>query len=155
VFGAEFSGGIPALRILAWYLPLAAVREMPVVALIAAGHERALLRVNALTAVANVVLAVVAVPAFGLVGAAAATAASEVIRLWLAARAAGRAGYPGIEVRQLWAPGAAAIVMAALMLLVRPTALWTAIPLGALGYGLTILLVLRAAPLLRQRKRTA
>jgi O-antigen/teichoic acid export membrane protein len=155
IFGEDFSGGIAALRILAWYLPLAAVREMPIVALIAAGHERVLLRVNTLTAVANVVLAVVAVPLFGLVGAAAATAVSEVVRLWLAARAVGRAGYPAIAWRGLWAPAAGAAAMAALVLLVRPGSLWTAVPLGALGYGLTTLLLMRLMLRGDQRKRVA
>lgn len=153
VFGAEFAGGVSAMRILAWYLPLAALREMPVVALIAAGQERALLRVNALTALSNVVLVVAAVPRFGLVGAAVATAATEVIRLWLAARAAGRAGYPAIDVRQLWAPVAAAIVMAALLLLVKPNAPWASIPLGALGYGVALLILARGNLLRRQASR--
>jgi O-antigen/teichoic acid export membrane protein len=155
VFGTAFGGAVSALRILAWYLPLAAVRELPVVALIAAGQERALLRVNALTAVANVVLALIAVPLWGLVGAAGATALSEVIRLWLAASAAGRAGYPAVAMRPLLAPAAAAFGMAALMLIVRPMALWTAIPLGALAYGVTLLLALRGSLTGRQRKRTA
>jgi PST family polysaccharide transporter len=140
VFGAQFAGAIPALRILAWYLPLAAIRELPVVALIAAGQERALLRVNTHTAIVNVLLALGAVPAFGLVGAATATAVSEVVRLWLAARAAGKAGYPAVALQRLWAPASAAIAMAALMLLVRPSALWTSIPLGALAYGAALLL---------------
>ena len=152
VFGTQFMGGVPALRLLAWYLPLAAVREMPVVALIAAGQERALLRVNAISAVCNVLLALIAVPVFGLVGAAAATAVTELVRLWLAARAAGNAGYPGIDLRTLWPPIAAAAAMAALMLLVRPGSLWTAIPLGALGYGVTWLLVTAG---LRQATRAA
>ncbi|MGQ0640163.1 MAG: oligosaccharide flippase family protein, partial [Gemmatimonadaceae bacterium] len=120
VFGADFEGGVGALRILAWYLPLAAVRELPVVALVAAGQERALLRVNSLSAVANVLLAIVAVPALGLVGAASATAATEVIRLWLAARAPGPAGYPAVALRQLWAPPAAAGMRVAVLLLVMP-----------------------------------
>ena len=141
------------MRILAWYLPLAALREMPVVALIAAGQERALLRVNALTALSNIVLVVATVPKFGLVGAAAATAATEVIRLWLAARAAGRAGYPTIDVRQLWPAAAAAVAMTALILLVRPESLWTSIPLGALGYGATLLLLMRRHLFPRQANR--
>jgi polysaccharide transporter, PST family len=155
VFGTQFVGGISAMRILAWYLPLAALREMPVVALIAAGEERALLRVNALTALANVALVVALVPALGLVGAAAATAVTEVIRLWLAARAAGRAGYPAIDVRGLWAPVAAAIAMAALVLLVRPGSLWASLLLGALGYGIPFLLILRGTTLRRQPPRAA
>jgi len=153
VFGEQFAGGIAAMRILAWYLPLAAIREMPVVALIAAGQERALLRVNALTALANVILVVALVPSLGLVGAAAATAATEFIRLWLAARAAGRAGYPSIELRRLLLPAAAALGMAVLMLLVRPGALWTSIPIGALGYGLTFLLLARVSGFARQATR--
>lgn len=143
VFGDQFAGGVSAMRILAWYLPLAAIREMPVVALIAAGEERALLRVNALTALSNVIIVVALVPPFGLVGAAIATAVTEFIRLWLAARAAGRAGYPSIEWKPLWVPAAAVLGMAALLLLVRPRALWTSAPLGALGYGATLLLLSR------------
>ncbi len=153
VFGDQFTGGVAAMRILAWYLPLAAIREMPVVALIAAGEERALLRVNALTALSNVIIVVALVPPFGLVGAAAATAATEFIRLWLAARAAGRAGYPTIDMRQLWLPAAATLAMAALLLLVRPRALWTSIPLGALGYSLAFLLLARVSGLTRQATR--
>jgi O-antigen/teichoic acid export membrane protein len=153
VFGDQFAGGVAAMRILAWYLPLAAIREMPVVALIAAGQERALLRVNALTALVNVILVVALVPSFGLVGAAAATAATEFIRLWLAARAAGRAGYPSIELRRLWLPVAAALGMAGLMLLVRPGALWTSVPIGALGYAVTFLLLSRVSGLARQATR--
>jgi hypothetical protein len=90
------------------------------------------------------------VPAFGLVGAAVATALSELIRLWLAARAAGRAGYPAVAVRQLWAPTAAALAMATVMLLVRPTALWTSIPLGAVVYAAAIFVTMRGSLLRRQ-----
>lgn len=135
VFGSSFASGVPAMRILAWYLPLAALRELPVVALIAAGEEKALLRVNAWTVVANVILVVAIVPLYGLIGAAVATAATEVVRLWLAASAAGRAGYPAIKLRPLWGPIVASAAMAALILLVRPGALWTSLPLGALAYG--------------------
>lgn len=153
VFGDQFVGGVAAMRILAWYLPLAAIRELPVVALIAAGREKALLRVNALTALSNVVLVVALVPSYGLVGAAVATAATELIRLWLAAREAGRSGYPGIDARRLWVPGAACLGMAALILLVRPGALWTSVPLGAAGYGLTFLLLTRLGGIARQATR--
>jgi hypothetical protein len=82
------------------------------------------------------------------------TAATEFIRLWLAARAAGRAGYPTIDVRQLWLPAAATLAMAALMLLVRPGALWTSVPLGALGYGLAFLLLARVSGVARQTRAT-
>jgi O-antigen/teichoic acid export membrane protein len=153
VFGDQFVGGVMAMRILAWYLPLAAIREMPVVALIAAGQEKALLRVNALTALSNVILVVALVPAYGLVGAAIATAATELVRLWLAARAAGRAGYPSIDARQLWLPIVASLGMAALIILVRPSALWTSVPLGALGYGLTFLLFAKVGGFTRQAAR--
>jgi O-antigen/teichoic acid export membrane protein len=152
IFGDRFEGGVTAMRVLAWFLPLAALREMPVVALIAAGQERALLRVNAITAASNVVLVIATVPRFGLLGAAVATVATEVVRLALAARAAGRVGYPAVELRALIAPTAAALAMAALVLLVRPGALWTSVPLGALGYGATLVLLWRFFPLETQRR---
>jgi O-antigen/teichoic acid export membrane protein len=149
VFGASFESGVPAMRILAWYLPLAALRELPVVALIAAGDEKALLRINALTVVANVILVVAIVPPYGLIGAAVATAGTEVIRLWLAASAAGRAGYPAVRLRPLWGPMLASAAMAAALLLVRPGVLWMSLPLGALAYGAVF--ALTQLPLLRRQ----
>lgn len=93
VFGSAFGDAVVALQWLVFTLPLAAVREIAVVALIGSGGERPLVRVNALTAAANVVLNVALVPKLGMLGAAAATLLTEVVRLGLAAHAAHRAAF--------------------------------------------------------------
>ncbi|MGQ0537783.1 MAG: oligosaccharide flippase family protein, partial [Gemmatimonadaceae bacterium] len=149
VFGSSYDGGIAALRILALSLPLAALREIPVVALIANGEERSLVRVNAVTALCNAVLVLAAVPLFGLAGAAWATVATEVIRLALAVRSAREAGFAAIAVSRLWQPGVAALAMAALILLVRPSFLWLSVLLGVLGYALALAILTRGGVLRR------
>ena len=141
VFGPAYTPGVVALQWLAWTIPLAALRELPVVALIAAGGERRLLRVNALTALSNVVLVVAAVPRFGLVGAAAATVATEVIRLGLAAHAAREAGYPVLQPSRLLKPTLATVLMATALVWVAPEVLWLSIPLGGAAYGVALVLV--------------
>lgn len=139
IFGAAYLPGVVALQWLAWTIPLAALRELPVVALIAAGREGVLLRVNAITVVCNVVLVVASVPRYGLVGAAAATVATEVIRLGLATHFARGAGYPLVPPSRLVKATLAAGAMAAALVLVAPGLLWLSVPLGAASYGAGLL----------------
>ncbi len=141
IFGDAYRPGVVALQWLAWSIPLAALRELPVVALIAAGQERWLLRVNATTAVCNIALVLGAVPAFGLVGAAAATVATEVIRLALAAHFARRAGYPVVPPRRLVRATVASAAMGGALVVAAPNVLWTSIPLGVTVYGAALVLV--------------
>lgn len=141
IFGAAYLPGVVALQWLAWTIPLAALRELPVIALIAAGAERQLLRVNALTVVANVVLVVATVPRYGLAGAAAATVATELVRLTLATHHAHRAGYPLLPVARALKAAAATAFMATVLVLMAPGALWTSVPVGAVAYGVGLLLV--------------
>lgn len=141
IFGPAYTPGVLALQWLSWTIPLAALRELPVVALIAAGEEKALLRVNAVTAVSNVILVVAAVPTYGLVGAAAATVATEFIRLALATHAARQAGYPLLHVTRLLKATVATAAMGAALLVVAPTQLWVSIPLGGAVYAVGLLLV--------------
>jgi len=141
VFGGAYLPGVVALEWLAWTIPLAALRELPVVALIAAGRESALLRVNAVTAGCNVLLVVAAVPRFGLAGAAGATLATELIRLGLAGWYAWGAGFPVVPVRRLVKAAVASGAMAAALIWASPGAIWTSIPLGAAVYGGVLLAV--------------
>jgi len=141
IFGDAYRPGIVALQWLAWSIPLAALRELPVVALIAAGEERSLLRVNATTAACNVALVVAAVPGYGLVGAAAATVATEVIRLALAAHFARKAGYPVVPPRRLVKATLASTAMGVGLVAAGPGALWTSVPLGVGVYAAAMLLV--------------
>lgn len=141
IFGAAYLPGVVALQWLAWSIPLAALRELPVVALISAGEERALLRVNALTAACNVVLVVATVPRYGLEGAAGATVATELIRLALATHYARRAGYPVVPARRLVKAAVASGVMAAGLVALGPSSLLISVPLGGALYGVTLLVL--------------
>jgi O-antigen/teichoic acid export membrane protein len=84
LFGRAYGDGATALQVLVLSVPVAALREMAVAALIARHREPALLRVN-ITAL---------IPVFGLAGAAWATVVSEVVRLGVALVAA-REAIPG------------------------------------------------------------
>jgi O-antigen/teichoic acid export membrane protein len=141
IFGAQYLPGVVALQWLAWSIPLAALRELPIVALIAAGREGALLRINSITVVCNIVLVVSAVPRFGLAGAAAATTATELIRLALAAHFARRQGYPILPPARLVKATVATAVMTGALVAIAPGGLWTSIPLGAGAYALGMVLV--------------
>ncbi len=140
IFGAAYLPGVVALQWLAWSIPLAALRELPVVALISAGEERALLRVNAITAGCNVALVTATVPRFGLAGAAGATVATELIRLGLATHYARQVGYPVVPVRRLVRAAAASGIMAVGLVTIAPQTLWSSIPLGGALYGVAMLL---------------
>jgi O-antigen/teichoic acid export membrane protein len=141
IFGTEYLPAVTALQWLAWSIPLAALRELPVVALIASGRESSLLRINAITVVCNIALVVAAVPTFGLVGAAAATTATELIRLGLALYFARAAGYSIVPPARLIKPLAATLIMAAALIGVAPGALWTSLPLGVTAYALGLVIV--------------
>lgn len=139
IFGAAYLPGAVALKWLAWSIPLAALRELPVVALIAAGKEGSLLRVNAVTAACNVALVVATVPRFGLAGAAGATVATECIRFVLATHFARRAGYPLLPIRRVVKAAVASLAMGIALVVIAPRALWTSIPLGGAVYTLSLL----------------
>jgi O-antigen/teichoic acid export membrane protein len=94
LFGRAYGDGATALQVLVLSVPVAALREMSVAALIARHREPALLRVNVAAAVVNVSLNLALIPMFGLAGAAWATVVSEVVRLGVALVAA-REAIPG------------------------------------------------------------
>jgi O-antigen/teichoic acid export membrane protein len=110
LFGRAYGDSAVALQVLVLSVPVAALREVAVAALIARHQEPALLRVNAVAAVVNVGLNLALIPAFGLAGAAWATVASEAVRLWVAAvaaRAAVLANWPLGTLARVTAAGAA------------------------------------------------
>jgi O-antigen/teichoic acid export membrane protein len=122
IFGAAFLPGATALAILLIVVPLAALREIPVVALISGHRERDLFRVNAASVVINVVACVLVIPRFGLNGAAWATVGTEFVRFALAQWFAQRAGFRFISIARLLRPVVACALMAtAILVFGRPT----------------------------------
>jgi O-antigen/teichoic acid export membrane protein len=141
VFGTGFTPAAAAMSWLLLTIPIAALREMAVMGLLAKSGERALVRVNLYTVVANLVLNVALVPSFGLVGAAWATLITEVVRLALADRAAERTGFRRPQFQRLLRP----LLAGGAMFIVIRTSAVTSLPLvigiGVLSYGLALTLL--------------
>lgn len=141
LFGSAYEPGSVALRWLAWAIPLAALRELPVAALIGSRRERALLRINAWTALANVSLVIVAVPRFGLEGAAAATVATEFLRLALAVKFSAESGFTRLPVIRLAKPLLASVALGVVLVAVDPQSIFVAAPLGIATYAVALVLL--------------
>jgi O-antigen/teichoic acid export membrane protein len=141
VFGAEYVGATTVLSWLALTIPLAALRELPVIGLLAAHREDRLLRVNGYTVLANVGLIVAVVPRYGLTGAAIATVLTEVLRLLLAVAYARQSGLPVVPPGRLMKPLLASGAMGAGLVLLRPGSLWSAVALGLVSFGTALALV--------------
>ena len=138
VYGSAYLPGVVALRWLLASIPLAAVRELVIAALLAGERETDVLRVNAVAVACNVLLVVGLVPAYGLAGAAIATLVAEIVRTWLAIRALGRAGYRGFAPGRLVKPGVATAVMSGALWFVAPGSVWSSVPLGIASYALVL-----------------
>ncbi|MEP7343703.1 MAG: flippase [Gemmatimonadaceae bacterium] len=138
VFGAEFDAGAVALGWLSLSLPFAAMREVAVVAVVAGGGERALVRVNLVTVICNVALNVVLVPAYGLVGAAVATLSTEIVRLALAAREARALAFHLPPLRRFLKPAVATFAMWGALQLTDAAPVWRAIAIGGVTYGVVL-----------------
>lgn len=134
VFGSEYADSANALRILIWAIPLSLVRDIPVMALMASGREDRIMRLTAWAAAAGIALNILLIPPYGLIGAATATVATEGVRMMLALAAVRKYGFQLTGISRLWKPLVAGGVMAAVLVLVAPSALVLAVTLGALGY---------------------
>jgi PST family polysaccharide transporter len=142
IFGSDYA---PAASALAWLLPavpIAAVREIAVVALIGSpGGERRLIRINATCAAFNVAILVPVVPAYGLVGAAIVTVLTEVLRLFMAFRFAAQEGFRPPRPSRFLRPAIAAAAMVPPVMLAGERPFLLLVGIGVAVYG-TLLLVL-------------
>ena len=134
VFGAPYRPAILPLQILLCSLPVSLIREVPVVALITHGHERAVLRLTAIATAANLVLNLALIPWWGIVGAAVATLVTEVGRAVLAVMAGGTLELPAPSLGRLWRALVAATMMAGVVYASPWPSVWLSVPLGALVY---------------------
>ena len=141
LFGSQYSDSADALRILIWAIPVSLLRDVPVMALMASGREDRILRLTAWAAAAGLALNFLLIPPYGIIGAAIATVATEGIRMVLALAAVRKYGFELTRMSRLWKSMLAGTVMAALLLLLSPSALWLALVLGAAGYGASLALL--------------
>ncbi|HEX6943371.1 MAG TPA: oligosaccharide flippase family protein [Gemmatimonadaceae bacterium] len=140
IFGVEYA---PAATALAWLLPavpIAAVREIAVVALIgSAGGEKRLIRINATCAIFNVAILLPVVPVYGMVGAAVVTVLTEVLRLVLAFRSARKEEFRFPTVARFAKPAIAAAAMVPALLLTGSQPFPVLLGLGATVYAAMLL----------------
>ncbi len=143
LFGEPYAPAAAPLRLLAWAFLLQVVSGPTGTLLIATGERlrRFVPVIGGLVAL-NVALNAALTPRWGYMGSAWAflgtSAGVFLIRQRIAASHFADAPRMG---RLLWRPALAALVMAALLWLIQPKTLWAAIPLGALGYLLTLALL--------------
>ncbi|HXF94913.1 MAG TPA: flippase [Gemmatimonadales bacterium] len=139
LYGPDYApAGLP-FALLVWSIPLCLARDVPIMALLAEGRERAVFRLTALAAVVSTLLNLALIPRFGLLGAALATILTETGRLGFALGAARRLGYELPGLRRFARAAGAGVLMAVLLQLLGPRSLLLAVPLGAAGYGLGLL----------------
>jgi O-antigen/teichoic acid export membrane protein len=135
-FGERYVESAAALRILAFAVPLVFVNAVFLYELVAAGHQGACAKAQAVTTTANVVLNVLLIPRIGFRGAAVATVLSEGLTTLLFARL-NRVEMGRRTERPVWADtrvlggGAAALLLAGVL-----RVLWPVSPVLAAGAAL-------------------
>jgi O-antigen/teichoic acid export membrane protein len=137
LYGAGYSAGAEPFRLLIWCIPLCLLRDVPLMALQAAGREGKILRVTLFAAGVNLGLNVLLIPRWGLRGAAIATLVTEATRMALALTFVAREGYGFDWLGRFWRAGLAGLGMAA-FLLWGELNLWMAIILGAVIYAIVL-----------------
>jgi O-antigen/teichoic acid export membrane protein len=140
VFSAEYSGAIPILRILVWFLPLSMFNSLAGYTLLAAGNGRQFLRNSAIGVGAAVVFNLVAVPLAGSTGAALAIVAGEAVLLVLMGNGLLEMVKPKLGLRTL-APLAASLAMGIVVYFLRGMSLVGCIGFGVLTYSVFLLLL--------------
>lgn len=141
VFGPGYQSSPNALAILIWTIPVAFYRNVPQMALIAAGRQDRVLRTTFVAAMLNLALNVLLIPQHGMAGAAVATLGTEIIRTLLALTFAWREGFAFPRPARLWKTLVAGLGMGAVLYLLHPEWLWIGVTGGGLIY-LVLLVVL-------------
>lgn len=139
VFGASYAESASVLGILIWVIPVLLLRSVMQAALIAHGRQDDVLRTTMAAAAANVGLNFVAVPLWGMYGAAVTTLLAETVRLFAATIYMRRTGLSGPAASRIVRAVAATAVMAGVLVTLKPASLWSALPMGAAVWAVTML----------------
>jgi O-antigen/teichoic acid export membrane protein/glycosyltransferase involved in cell wall biosynthesis len=138
--GSEFEAGADALRLLAPYPMLFFVNALMWRVLIAAAHDRVLLKIAASVLTLNIVLNVALLPSFGFRAAAVTAVASEVVSITASAIVLRRRMGFLPSVAYGWVIGLAALAMAAVAVLL-PGPWPLAAAAGLVAYGLVLVVL--------------
>ena len=148
VFGADYGGAAPVLRILAVCLPLMTVNAWNSFVLLAGGQQRATLRYNVLALAAAALIHPFLIHLWGSSGAAVGTFSVMVLVLWSSTKAIARTMDLRVSVRAWVLPlASAAIALAVGGLLVRGGLPWTAVAALTVGVHVAVNFVSHALPL--------
>jgi O-antigen/teichoic acid export membrane protein len=148
VFGEEYAPAAIALRFIIWAVPLCVLRDVPIIALMAAGREDSVLRITGIAALSTLVLNVLLIPPYGIAGAAAATVLTEGIRLVVAQWYSTRLGFGVTSVARYWRSALAAAVMTLALIAAAEAPL----PVSVLAGGVVYVAVLAAVGGIRLRR---
>jgi O-antigen/teichoic acid export membrane protein len=134
LYGPGYTPAAAPFRLLIWCIPLCLLRDVPLMALQAAGREGKILRVTLLAAGLNLGLNAMLIPRWGLKGAAIATLVTEATRMALALTFVAREGYGFAWLGRFWRPLLAAGAMAGVLVGAEGLNLFAGIMLGGLVY---------------------
>lgn len=134
LYGPGYFPAATPFRLLIWCIPLCLLRDVPLMALQAAGREGKILRVTLLAAGLNLGLNAILIPRWGLKGAAIATLVTEATRMALALTFVGREGYGIGWAGRFWRPLVAAGVMAGVLAGAGALNLFAGVAVGGLVY---------------------
>ncbi len=141
VFGGDYGPSGPALAVLTASVPLALLRDLPVIGLMSKGREGKILRLTAVAAGLNLGLNLLLVPTFGILGAATATVITEGVRMGLAMAAARPLSFHGPPLARYLRPLLATLLMALVLLVVQPRSALLSVAVGAATYGVVLWLL--------------
>jgi O-antigen/teichoic acid export membrane protein len=139
-FGAGYRPSAWALTLLLMSIPVAALRNVPQAALIAAGRQELVLRTTAICAALNLGLNLALIPPFGMTGAAAATGLTEAVRTGITLWFAARHGFGARGLVRLWRAVVAAGAMGAVLYWWAPLGLWAGLAIGVAVFTLALAL---------------
>jgi O-antigen/teichoic acid export membrane protein len=134
VFGAQYAPSAAPLAILIASIPFMLYKDVAMVAMVVAGHEKAVMRMTAIAVVFNLVGNLIVTRPFGMIGAAGTTLATEILRFVLAAAFVRRDGLPLIPWRRVVKSVTAVSVMAAVVVGLGPRSLFVLLVAGAASY---------------------
>jgi len=133
LYGPGYLPAATPLALLLWSIPVCVLRDLPLMALQAAGREAVVLRVTAWAALLHLILNVLLVPRWGLVGAATAGLTTETVRLLLAFKVVHGEGF-ALPAPGRFRPVLAASALMALVVLLVPGGVPGRVLAGAVGY---------------------
>ena len=113
-------------------------KDIGLVGLIVRGREKTILKMTALAMLLNLGLNFVVIPRYGMTGAACTTLLTEVLRAGMAGWCLRRDNLPVVGLKRTWRPLVSGGAMAAVLLLIGPSSVFTAIPIGAVAYALAL-----------------